>query len=367
MSLENSSPPQPSAVTAAVIPAETPGITEAEAATRISAILNPKPPRKPSGQFESRQPAAPAEAVEAEPEEISEPDDEAPSLGDDEAATGEDAEIEVGDETEQANAPAFDVPSSWGKAAEAIWQDLKPEAQQFILQLDAKRSAGIERQLQELKAKEESVSQIAQAIEQERLQLAQAAQRYQSDALKQFQAKFGDVKDTQQLARENPARYIEMQAAWSNVQAAQYEADQLQQAQRQQTIEQMQNFRAEENRKLVEQAGLKDEVTAKAFEKSVMEFTTKVGIPAERVAQYRADELLMVRDAMRYREAVAKKAAAMKAQNPPPRVLKPGAPSSQRSLSAQTQQEQLSKQLRKTGNENDAAKLIKARVFGSRR
>jgi hypothetical protein len=175
------------------------------------------------------------------------------------------------------------------------------------------------------------------------------------------------VKDVQQLARENPAKFVEMQAAWTAVQGAQYEAEQLQQAQRQNTLKQVEEFRTAENQKLAEAAGLKDEASATAFEKSIMEFTGEVGIPSERVSQYRADELLIVRDAMRYRKAVAKKAEALKAQNPPPRVLKPGAPSSGKSLAIEAKQVQLSKQLRKTGSTDDAAAIIKSRLFRSQR
>lgn len=351
-------------------PAPSEGITESQAAAKISELIAPKPPREPNGQFQPRVPRdlAPTEPTAREqaglePEPLQPVETEAAPA---EAAPDADEDIEFDDgiDAEQPNAPSVDMPESWGKTAEAIWSTLPPEAQQFLRQHEAKRTQGISRQLNEVKAEQEKVSQAYQAIEQERLQLAQAASRYVSDAVKQFQAKFGDVKDVNQLAQQNPARYIEMDAAWRSVQAAQHEANHLQQQQQQEKAKELQEWRLAENQRLAEEAGLKDEASASAFEKSVMEFTGKVGIPAERVSQYRADELLIVRDAMRYRNAMAKKNAALKAPNPPPKVLKPGAPTSHASLSRQASQEQLSRNLKKTGNENDAAKLIRARVFG---
>lgn len=343
---------------APVIPADVPGITEEAAAGKISDLLFPKKPRAPDGKFQSANPQP--VVAEAAPE-VEEPTEEAAP---DEAAPAEDdIEIETDEDAEQTNAPSVDMPESWGKTAEAIWSALPPEAQTFLRQHETKRTQGISRQLNELKAEQEKVSQASQAIEQERLQLSRAAERYASETVKQFKAKFGDVKDVQKLSEDNPARFVQMQAAWSAVQAAQYEAEQLQAAQREKLAKQVQDFRTEENQKLAEAAGLKDEASATAFEKSIMDFTGQVGIPAERVGQYRADELLIVRDAMRYRAAVAKKAAAMKAQNPPPRVLKPGAPSSGKSLAIEAKTLQLSKNLRKTGSTDDAAAIIKARLF----
>lgn len=354
-------------------PAPSEGLTEHQAAARISEMLAPKTPRDDAGRFQSarpkEQPTEPTAREQAglgpepaETEQVSAEPDAAPA----EAAPDDgDIEIDEGDDAEQSNAPSVDMPESWGKPAQEVWASFTPEQQQFLQQHETKRTQGITRQLNELKAEQEKVAQSQAANEQERLQLAQAASRYVSDAVRQFQAKFGDVKDVNKLAQENPARYIEMDAAWRSVQAAQQEAQYLQHQQQQETAQKMQEWRLAENEKLAELAGIKDPASATAFEKSIMEFTGNIGIPAERVHQYRADEMLIVRDAMRYRNAVAKKNAALKAQNPPPKVLKPGATTSHAALSRQSNQEQLSRNLKKSGSETDAAKLIKARVFGA--
>jgi hypothetical protein len=346
----------PSSITPAVI-SENQGISEAEAAAKISALIAPKPPRAPDGKF---QPQNPQPAAEPEPVEQSEPE-AAPA----EATSEEDIEIDDGEATAaDDNQPDIEMPKSWSSTDRAEWDKLTPEAKAIVQRRETQRDHGMRKLADQLKVKETEVTKAIEQIDQERLQLAQAAQRYSSDAVKQFQAKFGDVKDVQALSRENPARYLEMDAAWKGVQAAQHEAQMLQQQQQQETLKKLSDWRMEENEKLAELAGLKDEASASEFEKSVMDFTNKVGIPAERVSQYRADELLIVRDAMKWRNAVAKKDAAKKAQTPPPPVLKPGTPTSKASLTKQANQQQLSQTLKKTGSESAAAALIKARVFG---
>lgn len=334
---------------------DNPGISEAEAAAKISALIAPKPPRQPNGQFQSQKPAEPEPEPHPEPEAAPEV-----ATSDDEGIEIDDGESTVADD----NQPDIDMPKSWSSADRDEWSKLTPEAKKIVQRREMQRDHGMRQLADKLKGEEAKVSEALKAIEQERLNLAQHAQRYVTDAVKQFQSKYADVKDIQALSRENPARYLQMDADWRAIQASESEARHLTEQGQQQKLKELSDWRAEENRKLAEEAGLKDEAAATAFEKSIMEFTGKIGIPPERVAQYRADELLMARDAMKWRAAVAKRDEARKAANPPPPVLKPGTPSSKASLTKAATQEQLSKTLRKTGREDDAAKLIRARVFG---
>lgn len=336
---------------------ETGGINEFEAASKIAALSKPEIPRTEGGKFAPRNPP-PENPDVAQPIEQPSDDVEAP---DEAAPTDEDIEIDVGDEeTAQTNASTLDMPQSWGKTAEAIWQTLPPEAQQFLSQHESKRTQGISRQLNELKAEQEKVSQAQAAIEQERLQIAQNAQRFQSEAMRKFQTKFADVTDVTKLAAENPAKFVEFQAGLLELQHAQAEAAAWQQAIEQDRSKKLQEFRNEQNAKLVETLGLDDEAKAKAFEAEITNFAQEIGITPHRVSQYTADEILLMRDAMRYRRAVAKKSQLSKKASPPPAVIRPGAPVTQTSSKEQAVS-QLQSKLKKSGSDLDAAALIKAR------
>ncbi len=375
-----SNPGQGATLAAPVLNDGGPGMSDSEAAARIRDKIAPRPARKEDGKFISLQ--APTEQPAATPRQpiphpadgaapIEEPDADAADAIGDEAAQSDDDELEFEDGTDaEPQAPSVDMPESWGKTAEAIWSALPPEAQTFLKQHEAKRTQGITRQLNELKAEQEKVSTAQAAIQQQELQVAQAAQRYALSAERDFLSKFSDLKsqeDVVKLASENPARYLQYDAALKSAMAARQEAQMFDQQQAQAKLKELTDFRMAENQKLAELADINDEASATAFEKQIHGFAEQIGIPKERIAQYRAEEILLMRDAMRYRNAVAKKTAAQKAAAPLPKVIRPGAQPQSGSLSRETQIAQLSQKLRKTGSEKDAAALIKAKVFGARR
>lgn len=367
MPLEQDSLPLPSG--SPPIGPDTPGITEEQAGAKIAQMLRPKTPAKgPDGRFQSSNPEPSVER----PEPVSEPDESAPVAdeGDEAAPSEEDIDLDDGGETEPTQAPSLEMPESWGKATEATWSSFTPEQQQFLKQHEAKRTQGIMREVNELKAEREKVTAASQALEQSQLQIAQAAARYADKTVQQFLSTFADIKspeDVVKLSTENPARYLQYDAALKAAQASQQEADYLGNAQREQTRAKLQEFRTEENKKLIEMMNLTDEPTATAFEKQVTGYLGKLGIPMERISQYRADELIMAEKARKWDAAVAKRDTARKAANPPPPVLRPGAPSASRQLNAQAREKQHLSNLRKTGNETDAAAVIKSRLFGGRR
>lgn len=335
-------------------------LNEFSAAAAISALSKPPAaPKGPDGRFQSQRPLEP-EPV-AEPEPIDEPD---AAATDDGALGDDDIEIEAGDEAELTQAPSLDMPDSWGKTAADLWQALSPEHQQFLKQHEAKRTSGLSRQANELKAAQDQVKSEAARIEQERLQLAQAAQRYQTDAVKRFQAEFGDVTDVQKLASENPARFLKWQAAYMGAQAAVQEASQWSQAIEQDRIKQLNDFRQAENAKLVERFGLDDEVKATAFQDCITKFVEPLGITPQRLAQYTAEEIALAEDGRKYRAAMAKRQQVERQKAPPPKVIKPGASQTGSSLREQSVT-QLSQKLRKSGSDRDAAALIKVRFAPS--
>lgn len=346
------------------------GLSDSEAAARIRQKLSPQAPRAADGRFASQQapveqPAAPPRQAPLQPadgaESITEPDD-----GAEPATPDDDLEFDDGTEAEPAQAPSLEMPESWSKSTAETWQSFTPEQQQFLKQQDAKRTQGITRQMNELKAAEEKAAQREQAIKEHELQVGQASQRYATAAERDFLSKFSDLKsqeDVVKLATDNPARYLQYDASLKAAMASRQEAQMFEQREREGTLKQLQDFRVAENTKLAELAGLKDEASATAFEKEVHDATDALGIPRERVAQYRAEEALLVRDAMRYRKAMAKKQAALKAASPPPKVIRPGTQPASQSLSQEAHIQQLSQKLRKTGDEKVAAELIRAKMF----
>jgi hypothetical protein len=340
---------------------ENSALNEREAAAQISALINPKPdptPKGPDGKFVPRNPQPEPQAAEADTE--TQPvEEEAPQQQ--AAPDDEDIEIDEGDEAEATQPSSLDMPASWGQTAREYWESFTPEQQQFLAQHDSKRTSGLSRQANELKAAQEQVRAQTEAAQNQLSQLAQAAQRLQSETVKRFQAKFKDVTDIQKLAAENPARFVEFQAAAMEVQASQQEAAAWQQAVEGERAKQLSDFRAEENAKLAERFGLDDDVKARAFQDKVTKFATDIGIPEGRLAQYTAEEIALLEDARKYRAALAKRQTVEKSQAPkPPKVIKPGAPVTGPTLAAQSVQK-LSAKLHKTGSHKDAAELLKAR------
>lgn len=339
-------------------------LSEHEAAARISELIRPPAettPKGPDGRFQPRKPPEPEEAepeTDEQPIAQAEPDDG--DLGD------EDIEIDTGDEAEPAQAPSLDMPASWGKNAADLWQSLSPEQQQFLHQHESKRTSGLSRQANELRAEQEKVKAEAARIEQERLQLARAAQRYQSEAVKRFQAEFSDVTDVSKLAAEDPARFLKWQAAYMAANAAVQESQQWSEAIDADRVKQIQDFRQAENEKVAERFQIDTPEKAAQFEERITKFVTPLGIEPQRLAQYTAEEIALVEDARKWRSAVAKKQQIAAKPAQPPKVIKPGAPSSGAELRNQTEQQSYQK-LKKTGSEKDAFAVIKARMAAPRR
>lgn len=297
--------------------------------------------------------------------------DDAPSQDDPNGAPAE-GEIDIdvteeGREPDEAEpqAPSLDMPASWGKTAAELWSTLSPEHQQFLHQHEAKRTAGITRQTQELQSAKDQIAEQTQAIENERLNLANAALRLQADAVRQFQAEFKDA-DPAQLATHDPLKFQRYQAALIKVNQATEEARAWQAAVDDHRANQLATFRKAENEKLIEKMPeLADQAKAQAFERRISEGLGNLGITPQRLAQYNAEEVSLVNDGLKWRAAVAKRQAAERQQREgakPPRVLKPGAPGQSSSVSGQARETQLKQNLRKTGSTEAAAALLKHRA-----
>lgn len=108
-----------------------------DAASAFKSFLNPEPAqlRDDEGRFASQS------EPEAETEE--EIEDEAP------VDDGDDDAQEVDEAADEAQPDAADMPSSWSKDDEELWNSLTPEAQAKIAEREAQRDAGLNQKLQE--------------------------------------------------------------------------------------------------------------------------------------------------------------------------------------------------------------------------
>lgn len=337
---------------------DNPGVSIEEAASKISARFRPEPVRALDGRYQSTTPPKEPET----PDPVTESDPGAPDPVRDDVPLGDDdIVIDEGDEVEPTQAASLDMPSSYGAPALEVWNSFTPEQQKFLHQHDSKRTSGLSRQANELKAVQDQVKAQAQAIEQERLQLANAAQRFQSEAVKRFQAKFGDVKDVQSLAATDKGRFIEYQAAVMELQMAAQESQTWTQTIENDRIKQLTDFRQAENAKLAERFGLDDEAKASAFQDRIMKFAEPLGIQSQRISQYTAEEIALLDDARKWRAAMAKRQQLEKQKAPPPKVIKSGAPQTP-SNSVSSSVNQAKSQLRKSGSLQDAAKLFQLKA-----
>lgn len=271
---------------------------------------------------------------------------------------------------EPTTAQHSDMPPGWGEADRAIWAALTPDAQAKLVTREKQREAGIRKQLQSTEAAKAEATKQIEALKAERQKLGPALQSTRQAILQQLVSSFPDVnpKDPNslmKLALESPERKVAFDALWQ--QLGQNVALEREHEQRQKQDAEAEHGKFSEARvaKLLElDATLSDPAKSQAFETDVVGFLIKDNpygpVEAERIKQYSAEELLMARDAMRYRKAMA----ALKAKPPAvvPKVARPGAAvegGKPGEVAA------LEKRLKKTGDINDAIALRKARLAAS--
>lgn len=309
-----------------------------------------------------------------------EPNSEISTQGEGSAAEVEQVEKPAIDNTEDGHSEppetgAIEPPDTWTAKEKQQFDALPPEAKAAIepfLRRDRERDALLSTQSRKAAEEAKQTETLRQSVATERAQQAQLLQGVLLQLNPELQ-RFANI-DWAKLAAEKPAEWAQQRQAYEDItqriNAAQGYVNVLQQQQRAETDKQRKEFLATEQQRLIAIIPeFADPIKGKALAKDISDTLTEIK-PEEwgAIADHRY--LLIARDAMLYRKAVAARAAAQKKQVPASqsnvRTLKPvarqpgaGEDAQQRQVSA------LHENLRKTGSHRDAAAvMVAAGLFG---
>ena len=291
-------------------------------------------------------------------------------------AAAEEEEITTNDlDTPQDEEP-IEAPRSWSKEWKEEFATYPRAAQEKILAREQERDTATRRGQNE-------VAEQRKAVEAERQQITQARQQYEAalPALLQqlYEAQAGafpDIKtqaDVEKLAREDWPRYAQWDAHQKKIAATQQQNEAAKQRQYQDYQAQWGRFAKDEDAKFMERAPeMANKETADKVAKGAVSLLEDMGFSQDDLGKLWSGQAsvslrdhrlqLIIRDALRYREA---KAAVPKAKVAAvaPTVQRPGSPvervrDTDRALSA------MDKKLDSTGSWKDGAELLLARRRG---
>lgn len=356
---------------APALPAEPAATSQAplsvsEAASLLSRSRMAKREEQPAPQAEApaKEPRAPA-AEPAEPapsaaaEEDAAPPDEAP--GADEPT-----------QDDPASKPSVEPPRSWTKEDKELFASLPPETQQRISERERAREVEFRKGQDAIANDRKAVQAAAQQALQLRSQYEQALPALLQNLQAQNNAEFADITSweaAQRLADEDPFRFNKWQLHQQRMQAV---AKETQQAMAQRATEEAQRFEqfaAEQDAKFAELAPeFADPKQAEKVQAQAVQYLKDIGFNEQEIGESwtgkrplplrDARMQALVRDAMRWRSAEAKRAEV--SAKPVPPVQRPGTPlSSGERARANTQA--LENRLNSTGSMKDAFALLQAR------
>lgn len=327
---------------------ETAGHSIESAAAAISGLLSPKK----ENQAAQDSPAMSAESATPDPQSPTgdaEPQDNPAPIGD-EQTQGEPAET-----------PPIDPPVSWDADGKAKFAALPRDVQEYVSKREADRNAEIRRLQNE-------AARIRQAAEVQRTQGTTQLQSLTKDlhslagALQQqVMGEFADIRsldDEIRLSRENPARYVELDAKRKLLAQAQQAQQVLAFQHQQEQDQQRQRAMAEGRKRLAEAAPdlMSDDAKGEENRSALFGYLTKAGYSQEELGRVPDPRAFAVAwKAYKYDQAMAKQAQARKAGIQPPTVVKPGAANGVSNVEGLQAAKQ---QLRKTGSLNDAARVL---------
>lgn len=318
----------------------------------LGIIEKKETPRDETGRFASQTPPpeAPAEPETVQEEPIEEAAPEADSYDD---------EIASPEETEP-TAPAFDPPAGLSADEAELFRASPPEVQKAWARREQERNREFRTWQNKRAEAEKQFAEQVQALQQERQAYAARLGEYVNGAEAEFQQKFGDVKDPSTLLND-PMKFLEYQALAAKVGQARQQKQMLEQQAQMEADNNLARYREAENNKIRERLGLDSDAKASEFEGRLVKFLVpameKEGFDQARIERtirsMSAFEAELVHDAMRWRAAQAKRAAAEQAKPSVPKVLRPGTKPD--TSPAQERQKQALVNLRKTGRVEDAA------------
>src|SRR5512139_2205613 len=278
---------------------------------------------------EERTAEAPPKA--AEPTENSAPaEDAAPA----EEATGVEPTETA---TEPAELPPIEAPRSWTKEQKEQFANLPREAQEIISGREQDRETTLRRGQNELAEQRKALEAERGKVDQARQQYEAALPQLLATLQEQQQGEFADIKtmaDVEKLAREDWPRYALWDAQQKKVAAVTQELKASQERQSHEFEARWQQFAADEDAKFIEKAPeMADRAKASQIADASIALLKDMGFTESDLAtlwsgkaslslrDHRAQ--LLIRDAVRYRQA-QKTAPAKVAAKPVPPVQKPG-------------------------------------------
>lgn len=294
-----------------------------------------------------------------------------------EDAAPEEAPGETEDTDDAAGEPPVDPPRSWSKADKELFKTLPRETQLRLTENDRAREATIQKGLRENAEREK-------ALEAERKAITEAKQRYEQalPALSQqlqsdFARQFGDIKtpdDALRLSRENPARFVQMQALLGQAQAAQQEQQRAQEAKSREAEAWFDKYTADEDAKFLEAAPeFADPKKGDQLRKEAVTVLKEVGFSDAEITDLWAGKKpapvrdhrfqLLIRDAVRHR--MAQRTVKANQTQPQQSTVRAGVPKAKGEASAAAVQE-LTQKLSRTGRVDDAVALLRARRAANR-
>jgi hypothetical protein len=294
------------------------------------------------------------------------------------ADTEEGESLPIGDteegQSEQSAGTAIEPPVSWTAEAKEQFKLFPPEAQKVIAQRESEREALLATQSQKATDEARRLDTERQQIANDRAQqvlLLQGVLLQLNPELQRFQN-----VDWAKLAAEKPAEWAQQRQAYDDLQSrlnlAQHQIAHVQGQQAAEQEKQHKTYLAAEQQKLVARVPeFADPVKAKAFVAEVTKYIPEI-TPTELngIADHR--QILILREAMMYRKAVAARAEAQTKRAPPAaasnvRQLRP-APARAGTAREEAEGKQLAAlhdNLRRSGTTQATADLLAATgIFG---
>ena len=266
---------------------------------------------------------------------------------------------------------AIEPPASWTAEEKQQFKELPPAAQAAISRRESERERLLSTQSQKASEEAKRLETERQALANDRAQQVTLLQSVLFQLTPDLQ-RFQNI-DWDKLATEKPAEWAQQRQAFDGLQMrwnmAQQQITGIQQTQRAEQEKQMQTFLQAEHQKLVEKVPeFADRVKLKSFGEDLAKYLPELSAQEiNSVADHR--QLLIARDAMLYRKAVALRESAKGKQVPATPQRQPLRPVARQGSAREEAQERqlgaLHDNLRKTGSMQSAADLLAATgIFG---
>ncbi len=280
--------------------------------------------------------------------------------------TGPGETTEEGGEPE---APPIDPPRSWTKEDKELWKGLPRETQERLADRERSRDREFSTRLNATDAKSKELTAKEAAAEQLRQQYEQAMPLLLQQLQEGHSGEFADIKsiaDVERLAREDWPRYVLWDAQQKKIAAVQQQVTVAEQNKAVKQQQEWKSFASEQDALFAEKApDLADKAKASAAATAAGKMLNDLGFSDDELGKlyFNGDKIsfrdhrmqLLIRDALRFREASAKVPA--RAVKVVPQVQRPGV-TEPRSLDADGRIKDLSNRLNQTGNPRDAAALL---------